>query len=175
MERARGGDWTDFLRIYPPLIFVYALRRGLRAADAEDVTQQTLAALLTALPSFEYDRNKMFRAYLRTAVRRNVAHLLGSQVRAGNAELVEDLKANECGPDELFDHHWRLEHLYRALEIVRQQVAPRSYQAFELYALRGRSPEQVADFLGMTPNHVYQCKYQLLSRLRSILEEELEA
>ena len=56
LARARDGDWIDFLRIYPPLIQAFARRRGLGAADAEDVVQQTLTDVVRRLPEFEYDQ-----------------------------------------------------------------------------------------------------------------------
>src|SRR4051794_547048 len=65
----RPGDaraWERFVELYTPLLFFWACRLGLQAADASDLVQDVFAALLEKLPTFEHDPDKSFRAWLRT-------------------------------------------------------------------------------------------------------------
>ena len=61
--------WKRFVRIYTPLLWHWAERWGLQADDAADLVQEVFVVLLKSLPTFEYDRNRSFRAWLHTVVR----------------------------------------------------------------------------------------------------------
>jgi RNA polymerase sigma-70 factor (ECF subfamily) len=172
LARARDGDWVDFLRIYPPLIQAFARRRGLDAADAEDVVQQTLTDVVRRLPEFEYDQQKRgFRAFLKTLVHRKVVDTLRRRRPHEPEQLLATSPAGAATPDELFDRQWLLEHLRRALEIARREVAPKTYQSFELYVLHEWPVEEIASFLKLSPNQVYTYKRRMIRRLRELLEE----
>ena len=46
-----SGDadaWRQFVRIYAPVVYGYARKRGLQDADAADLTQEVLHAVTTA-------------------------------------------------------------------------------------------------------------------------------
>jgi DNA-directed RNA polymerase specialized sigma24 family protein len=70
LERLRRpGDpdaWARFVALYMPLIYSWGRRVGLQEQDADDLVQDVLLALVRALPSFQYDRHKSFRRWLRT-------------------------------------------------------------------------------------------------------------
>jgi RNA polymerase sigma-70 factor (ECF subfamily) len=55
--RDRGGSsaWTQFVEVYGPLVYRYARRRGLQDADAADLTQDVLRAVVQAIDRFRYD------------------------------------------------------------------------------------------------------------------------
>lgn len=65
-QPAPESAWTRFVQLYTPLLFFWARRLGLRDADAADLVQDVLVLLVRKLPEFSYDRNKSFRAWLRT-------------------------------------------------------------------------------------------------------------
>ncbi|MCA9752374.1 MAG: sigma-70 family RNA polymerase sigma factor, partial [Gemmatimonadetes bacterium] len=63
-------SWAEFDARYGELIVRYCLRRGLQLADAEDVRQEVLVSLASALKTFEYSPERgRFRGYLGRAVR----------------------------------------------------------------------------------------------------------
>src|SRR5262245_30716918 len=70
LERLRGEAnpqaWERFVDLYTPLLYKWARRVGLDAADAADLVQDVLTKLVETLPTFAYDRNRSFRAWLRT-------------------------------------------------------------------------------------------------------------
>src|SRR5688572_18098029 len=70
LQRVRRPDdqaaWERFVALYAPLLFRWAQRAGLAEADAADLVQEVLLALLHELPRFEYDPAHSFRAWLKT-------------------------------------------------------------------------------------------------------------
>src|SRR4051812_47542074 len=62
-------SWRNFVTVYGPLVFDHCRRRGLQAADAEDVTQTVFAQLARSLRTFEYRPEVgRFRHWLGTVV-----------------------------------------------------------------------------------------------------------
>ena len=58
----------------------------------------------------------------------------------------------------------------RAMEAVRAEVEPSTWQAFWRMTVEGHSSAEVARDLGLSPNAVRQAKYRLLRRLRQELD-----
>ena len=73
-----GRAWAAFAARYGGLVRAWCRRRGLQAADAEDVTQAVLAALYRAMPTFEYDAGRGFRGYVYRALDRKSTRLNSS-------------------------------------------------------------------------------------------------
>ena len=46
--------WERFVSLYTPLIFYWALRKGLQGHDAADLVQDVFLVLVRRLPSFYY-------------------------------------------------------------------------------------------------------------------------
>jgi DNA-directed RNA polymerase specialized sigma24 family protein len=61
--------------------------------------------------------------------------------------------------------------LQQCLEEVRRDVDPKSVEAFELFAWKGLSAQEVADRLGMTPNAVFIAKHRILRRIRDLAQQ----
>jgi RNA polymerase sigma-70 factor (ECF subfamily) len=59
--------------------------------------------------------------------------------------------------------------LRRGLELIRGEFEPRTWQAFWLTAVEGRSPKDVAHELGMSDGAVRVAKSRVLHRLRTEL------
>ena len=52
---------------------------------------------------------------------------------------------------------------------LKSRVSPETFQAYELYAVQGRSVEKVAAFLECSTNQVYQAKKRCFTMMREIL------
>ena len=69
LARVRRRDdqaaWQRFVELYAPLLFRWAQRAGMPDADAADLVQDVLTALLDELPNFEYDAHRSFRGCLK--------------------------------------------------------------------------------------------------------------
>ena len=70
-----------------------------------------------------------------------------------------------------WEEEYRQHVLREALALVRAQVEPGTYQAFDLYALQGVDAREVARFLGVSVSVVYTCKNRVLKRLRPLVQE----
>jgi len=58
---------------YWKLIYVVALKSGLRATDAEDMVQDTVISVAKAIHNYRRDPKVTFKSWLYTLVRRRVA------------------------------------------------------------------------------------------------------
>jgi RNA polymerase sigma-70 factor (ECF subfamily) len=177
LERARRQDsiaWQRLVELYRPLVLFWCGARGqLGAEDAEDVTQEVFAAVAAHLADFRRDRpGDTFRGWLR-AITRNELRLhhrrsQGKPRAQGGSDAWRDL--NEVAdavaePDE--EERAQLGQVYRrALELVRGEFEPGTWQAFCLTVLDGRSTEVVAADLGMSVAAVRQSKSRVLRRVK---------
>src|SRR5262249_50284300 len=74
--------WTQFVDLYPPLVYAYARRQGLQDADAADLSQEVLTAVAGAVARLEYDpRRGSFRNWLFTIVRHKLSNWWLAQQR----------------------------------------------------------------------------------------------
>src|SRR5205085_5327391 len=68
LERLRNPnqerDWERFVRLYTPLLHLWARRQGFNDSDASDLTQQVLVKLLRLLPSYTCNPGQTFRGWL---------------------------------------------------------------------------------------------------------------
>jgi RNA polymerase sigma-70 factor (ECF subfamily) len=58
--------WARLVELYTPLSYSWARRAGLQYQDAADLVQDVFAILVRKLPEFSYDKQRSFRAWLRT-------------------------------------------------------------------------------------------------------------
>src|SRR5579884_1657537 len=112
LQRLRQPDsrqaWERFVDLYTPLIFFWGVRAGLPAQDAGDLVQDVFATLLTKLPEFDYDRDRSFRAWLRTITLNRWRDLRRRQaVRAhAGSEALEHVAAPEAA-EALWEAEYR--------------------------------------------------------------------
>jgi RNA polymerase sigma-70 factor, ECF subfamily len=161
--------------LYTPLVYHWSARRGVRGADAEDVAQEVFQAAAAGLARFRREREgDSFRGWLR-GITRNVLlqhfRRADRQPRASGgtdalARLQDVAEAEPPDADE-DDSPSELEALRRrALDLVRGQVEERTWRAFWLTAIEGRSPNDVAPGLGVSPTAVRMAKSRVLRRLK---------
>src|SRR5206468_782748 len=86
LVRIRDGRdteaWQEFVRLYAPVIYGFARRRGLQDADAADLMQEVLRSVAAAADRLDYDpRRGTFRAWLFTVTRNKLYNLLDGQRR----------------------------------------------------------------------------------------------
>lgn len=68
-----------------------------------------------------------------------------------------------------FETEWQKIAMEEALDEIRHEVDPLTFQAFDLCARKGQSPGAVANLLGLSRNAVYIAKTRILARLREKL------
>jgi RNA polymerase sigma-70 factor (ECF subfamily) len=174
-QPAEKDAWTRFVRLYTPLLYYWARRLGLHAADAADLVQEVLLVLVETLPAFSYDQNRSFRNWLRTIV-----HNKWRQKKR-RRELVtvgpEAARAEAAGPDPaeaLADAEYR-QHLARqALELMQSEFHPATWKACWETVVAGRPAAEVGAELGLSEGAVYVAKSRVLRRLRQELDGMLD-
>lgn len=182
LDRVRKSDpvaWERFARLYGPLIYRWARQAGVQESDAADVSQEVFRAVVNGMDGFHRNQpGDSFRGWLWTITknrlrdffRHQAAHpdiVGGSDVRQRLLEIPDSLSQEGAEPPG-FDAAGSLAH--RALELVREEFEPRTWQAFLRVTLGGQSPAAVAEELGMSIGAVYTGKSRVLRRLREEME-----
>jgi RNA polymerase sigma-70 factor (ECF subfamily) len=163
------------VQYYGGTIFLWCRHWGLQDSDADDVSQEILIEVARKMRTFVYDPARSFRAWLKTLAHGAWCDWLDRQRRhvqgSGDTHVLHLLET-AVARDDLVQ---RLEHKYDAelLEVaqarVRLRVGPRSWDAFRLLALEGRSGAEAAAQLGMRVGAVYVAR----SRVQKLLQEEI--
>ena len=177
LERLRRSSsdssaWSEFVKQYGHLIIHWCRRYGLQSADAEDVAQDVLLRFWRKAATFHYDSSKRFRNYLRMVIHSALVewrdsleqcdyYLLDEQVR----KLILNIPAQEdliAKLEEAYD----LELMELAMASVKQRVQPRTWQAFHLMAIEGRSGPDIAQTLGIDLSLVYVARGRVQRMIR---------
>ena len=174
--RANDGDaWHLMVRLYTPLVRHWATRGGVRGTDIEDVAQEVFHAAATHMDNFRRDRpGDSFRGWLRGITRNMVLqHFRRSgrtlQASGGTDALirlqsVEDAAATDDEDDDPVEELDGLRR--RALELVRSEFEERTWRAFWLTVVEGRSPTDLAAEMRVTPTAIRMAKSRVLRRLK---------
>jgi RNA polymerase sigma-70 factor (ECF subfamily) len=175
---ANRDAWDDFVQTYRPVIYRLARRRGLQDADAEDLAQRVLLAVASAIGNYEKtNASTRFRHWLSRVVRNAILNALSRRPwdRAAGSTSVQDLLAEHVAADpestSEIDLEYRRELYRRAARLVRGDVEPQTWQAFELTVIENRTIEQAACLLGMPVGSIYAARSRIMRRLRDAVRE----
>jgi RNA polymerase sigma-70 factor (ECF subfamily) len=171
--------WERLIRLYGPVIYAWCKRRGLQPDDAEDVTQEVFRVVLLRITDFRREQpGSTFRGWLWTITRNKLGDYLRRCQKhpqpAGGSEARDRLEQFPAEPrpkDE--DPETGAERLLyqRALDLIRSEFEPTSWDAFWRVVVGGQRPADVAPALGLSLNAVYLAKSRVLRRLREELGE----
>jgi RNA polymerase sigma-70 factor (ECF subfamily) len=160
-------------------VYHWCRRQGLQASDAEDVMQEVLLTVAAKVASFrrEYPQDT-FRGWLWTITRHKLGHWMRRQrareKAAGGTDVQRRLLAVAVPEDpsesSLAAGAAGVADLYqRALQLIRTEFEPRSWEAFRRLVFEEQRAADVAADLGMSRNAVYVTKSRILRRLREVL------
>jgi RNA polymerase sigma-70 factor (ECF subfamily) len=182
--RAHDPDaWRRLVHLYSPQVFRWCRRAGLSGDDAADVLQNVFFAVATRIVDFRRDTpDDSFRGWLWGITRFKIADhfraVQGTPAAAGGStaqnhlnEVSDGLGPPDPEPSEADD---RTQLLTRALEMIRGDFAPHTWQAFCRCTLDGHPAADVARDLGMTLDAVYQAKARVLRRVREEFADLLD-
>jgi len=170
LEQLRGPTrpeaWSRFVRLFTPLLLRWAERIGVPAADRADVIQDVFLTLLKTLPTFQYEPNRSFRAWLYTVL----ANKWKDSRKARRPGPLVDEPADAADPVEAIDAaEYRTVVLGRALGMLKPEFQPITWEAFRATAIEGRPAAEVAVQLGLSCNAVYLARSRVLQRLRTVV------
>jgi RNA polymerase sigma-70 factor (ECF subfamily) len=171
--------WTEFVRLYGPVIYGFGRKRGLQDADATDLVQDVLRSVARNANKLEYDPKKgTFRGWLYTIARNKVFNFLSSNRNKAkgvgdSAHLAQLEQLPETADDQ--EQEWELEYqrqiAAKAMTLIRSEFHTKTWKAFEGTAVEDRSAEEVGAELEMSVGAVYVAKSRVLARLRKEVQK----
>ncbi len=171
----QSARWGDFVERYEPVMRAFLAAR-FPSVPADDILQETLVALVRAMPTYVYSPKEHghFRNYLLGILRNKALRHLRDRRREENG-----LKSLACGQepapseDDVAEEAFRqsLYELALAELLADPAIRPQSKQIFLRVAVNGEKPEAVAAAFGVTRNAVDQTKNRLVTKMRQIKEQ----
>lgn len=172
-EAADPVAWDEFFERYWRLIYSHARHRGCSEHTAEEIVQETMLAVFRQRQVFRYDPNQgRFRDWLGVVVRNQVAlrHRRGDERRQASVapEQLADVPGACDPPDAAWENAFECTLLASLLDIVRHEVSPETFQAFELTALHDLPAADAGQMTGLSRNAVYLARRRVFDRLREL-------
>lgn len=170
--------WSEFLRDYGPMLYRFVRSRGLQDADAADIVQDVFRRVGTAIRRLEYDKEKGgFRAWLFAITRNRLYTYFEKRKRSGpsgNDTAQLELLSQTADDRNELSEQWELEHLRSlaaiALKVVEANSESKTWSAFRITAVEGRSAAEAAEQLSMSTGAVYVAKSRVTAKLRAEIQ-----
>jgi RNA polymerase sigma-70 factor (ECF subfamily) len=176
LQRARDRQpdaWQRLVFLYDPLVRHWCRRGGVALQDLDDVVQEVFAKVFAALDTFRHrDPSDRFRGWLHGVTRHRILEhfrrLQQHDVAAGGTEhqLLIMNRADSVPPPDA-EEAVLVGQLYRrALEFIRGEFEPSTWQMFWRSVVDGLSTAAVAAEAGVSEGAVRQSRSRVLRRLR---------
>ena len=170
----QSARWGDFVERYEPSMRAF-MAASSPSAPADDIIQETLIALVAAMPSYVYSPNEKghFRNYLLGILRNKALRHLRDREREESALREFSAIAQATSQADDADEVAFRESVYElalAELLADPAIRPQTKQIFRRVAINGESPEAVAAAFGVTRNSVDQTKARMVAKLRQIKE-----
>jgi RNA polymerase sigma factor (sigma-70 family) len=169
--------WEEFARLYQPVVYRLARRRGFQHADAEELIQEVMLAVARAVEGWDPDVARgRFRDWLHRIARNLMVNFLTRRKHqvwgTGNTDAQRMLEA-ECDADsavtQMFEVEYRREAFRVAARRVQGVVKESTWQAFWLSTIDDLPAGDVARQLGMSVGSVYIARSRVMARLRRVV------
>jgi RNA polymerase sigma-70 factor (ECF subfamily) len=175
-----GGNhaaWQEFIRLYGPVVYGFARKRGLQDADAADLMQEVMRSVSAAIGRLDYDRNQgTFRGWLFTIARNKVFNFLSARrIRPqGTGDSTTNRLLEEHADEDDGSQAWETEYQRRlaalAMERVKGEFQETTWRAFWLTAVEARPVAEISRHVGLSPGAIYVAKSRVLARLKEEVE-----
>jgi RNA polymerase sigma-70 factor (ECF subfamily) len=176
-NQSETQSWQRIVDLYSPLVFFWCRQAGLEREDSADVMQNVWQSVASHLSGFERQKTGGFRAWLWTITRNklndhfrrrhNEPRAAGGSTAQQLLQEVPELEPESYVAESGLDGSGNI--LKRALEMIRGDFEPHTWQAFWLSAVEDQPAKAIAERLGMSLDAVYQAKARILRRLREEL------
>jgi RNA polymerase sigma-70 factor (ECF subfamily) len=178
----------ELITTYWKPVYVYIRRWGFPSEESKDLSQGFFADLLERdfLKGVSREKGR-FRTFLLTVLKRyliNETERKRAQKRGGGrAPLSLDFTRAERDftimpttdetPEKSFNRQWALEAMARALESLRQEMEPGTFEAIKPHLAGGPAYEETAKKLGMTVVRLNNLIHRTRKRYRELLRAEV--
>ncbi len=165
--------WREFVRLYGPVVYSFARKRGLSDADAADLMQVVLRDVAHNAGKIQYDPNhETFNDWLFAATCHTLTTFLSARKEqerpywtAGSGSRVPAVPNR--GPER--DSDWNTEYqrqlAAKAMGLVKREFPLSTWLAFWKTEIDQRPAQDVGLELKMTAGAVYVAKSRVLARL----------
>lgn len=167
------GGWQVFFDRYWKLIYAVAVKAGLTDAEAQDVVQETVVAVAKQMREGGFDHDKSsFKNWLCMITRRRIIDHFRRRTKlkkrplAGDDTSRTDTIARVPDPASLelnavWEEEWRKNLVDAAIEHVKQKVAPKQFQIFDLAVLKDLPVREVTKLLKVNTAQVYLARHRV--------------
>jgi len=173
-------SWRHFFNLYWGLLYSTAIKAGLSDSEAQDVVQDTIIVVSRKMEGFKYDPVvDSFKGWLLYLTRKRIALEYRKRARRrpqtptsqneANAEIETFPDPAGPGLEKVWEEEWRRAMWDAAIGRVKEQVAPKQFQMFDLYVVKDRPAREVARALGVAVAQVYLAKH----RVSALVKHEL--
>ena len=153
LEKMTGGDevsWEEFIARYSEIIISLGRLKGLTDTECNDLLQEVMFRFFQNSKTFVFDPGiARFRTYFGRIIHGKIIDILRKRppVSQSVETLPEDPADADDGPDDILNtallYEWRALILHDAMELLRKEVEPITYCAFELYMVQEMPIDQV--------------------------------
>ena len=163
---------------YSEIIISLGRLKGLTDTECDDLLQEVMFRFFQNSQTFVFDPGiARFRTYFGRIIHGKIIDILRRRppVNQSMETLPEDSADADDGPDDILNtallYEWRALILHDAMELLRKEVEPVTYCAFELYMVQEMPVDQVAAQLGISRNQVYIARTRCVRKLKRIIAE----
>lgn len=173
-----AAAWEEFVSIYEPMVYRFAVRNGLQEADARELVQNVLIAVAQSVSRWQpgADRGR-FRTWLFRIARNQLLKLM-TRVRRGMGIGQADASRDPLldVPERTAEWHVLRADLERELfrtaaAEIRSEFLPKTWEAFWQSCVENRPIEEVAQALQMSTSSVYVSRCRVIQRLKVVVRQ----
>jgi RNA polymerase sigma factor (sigma-70 family) len=178
-DTGNSEAWTEFVRIYEPVVLRFIQRHDMQYADAAEVTQEVLSCIAKSIESWDGDRlHSTFRGWLYRITRNRTIDFLRKrrieQARtAGQEHGLSQFAAKDDTESKEFQAEYEKQLFHWAAEKIKPTFKPVNWQAFWMSTVEGQPIEQVAERLQIECGAVYVARSRIMARLSKLIQERL--
>jgi RNA polymerase sigma factor (sigma-70 family) len=171
--------WQSFVATYEPFLMNLVSRQGVPTRHVADATQILLLAIARSVEQWSPDgKPASFRRWLATVSRNVVIRFMQQESRQitgdGGSEFLEQLRHHASLPDSDQIDQYRHELIVWAADRVRSEFIETSWNAFQQTTVEGRSVNDVAAELNVSPGSIYMSRSRIMARIRKLVHELTE-
>ena len=171
--------WAEFISVYEQALYRFCRAKGLQDADANDVLQDVLTAVLKKLPSWNPDSSRgSFRGWLFRVARNIAVDMIDYRAKRVTAtgdsqvaRMLSEFPGAVHAADQSFEMAYRRSLFEWASQQVKSEVREITWLSFCRTAIDGEKAERVAQQLGVPVGSVYTAKCRVVARIREKIAE----
>ncbi|MEM7477442.1 MAG: sigma-70 family RNA polymerase sigma factor [Planctomycetota bacterium] len=168
--------WDEFAKLYEPLIYRVARKRGAQDSDAKDIAQRVLLTVASASQEKNFSGSEgHFRAWLHRVTTNATINLLQREAKhwgSGNSDiraLLEQQPAN-AEVSQIWETERRLQLFRYAASVVQKRFDPGNWQCFWRTTVQNQSAQLVSQELGKSIGTIYVAKSRIMASIRDLVE-----